>query len=71
MYSAFAQLWGTLNNRQAASPLVRLVAGDERWETPDPPAGCSPSELGTVYRTVICIVLNAKSNDMRTSSPLQ
>ncbi|GFT67208.1 uncharacterized protein TNCV_783581 [Trichonephila clavipes] len=25
----------TLNNRRAASPLVRLVARDERWETPD------------------------------------
>ncbi|GFT57227.1 hypothetical protein TNCV_1692331 [Trichonephila clavipes] len=37
---------GTLNSRRAASSLVRLVAGDERWETPDPPPGCSPSKLG-------------------------
>ncbi|GFW57837.1 uncharacterized protein TNCV_2927561 [Trichonephila clavipes] len=30
-------LWhgGTLNNRRAASPLVRLVEGEERWEAPD------------------------------------
>ncbi|GFV92701.1 uncharacterized protein TNCV_1375511 [Trichonephila clavipes] len=36
----------TLNSRQDANPLVRLVAGDERWETLDPPLGCSPSKLG-------------------------
>ncbi|GFV36745.1 hypothetical protein TNCV_2649891 [Trichonephila clavipes] len=27
---------GTLNNREAASLLVRLVAGDEKWKAPDP-----------------------------------
>ncbi|GFT24340.1 hypothetical protein TNCV_3252011 [Trichonephila clavipes] len=37
---------GTLNSRRAASPLVNLVAGDERWEALDFPAGCSPSKLG-------------------------
>ncbi|GFU70277.1 hypothetical protein TNCV_904191 [Trichonephila clavipes] len=37
---------GTLNSRQAASPLVRLVAGNEWWEAPDPSPGCSPSKLG-------------------------
>ncbi|GFX84041.1 hypothetical protein TNCV_4858491 [Trichonephila clavipes] len=37
---------GTLNRHRAASPLVRLVAGDERREAPDPPPGCSPSKLG-------------------------
>ncbi|GFT12824.1 uncharacterized protein TNCV_5095511 [Trichonephila clavipes] len=31
MYSAFAA-WGTLNSRRAASPLVRLVEGKERWK---------------------------------------
>ncbi|GFV94273.1 uncharacterized protein TNCV_2267271 [Trichonephila clavipes] len=36
---------GTLNSRQAASPLVRLVKGEERWEVPHPP-GCSPPKLG-------------------------
>ncbi|GFU35866.1 hypothetical protein TNCV_4029831 [Trichonephila clavipes] len=45
MYSAFVA-WGTLNSLQAASPLVRLVAEDERWEIPDSPPGCSPSKLG-------------------------
>ncbi|GFV80960.1 hypothetical protein TNCV_2269441 [Trichonephila clavipes] len=37
---------GTLNSRRAKSPLVRLVAGYERWKAPDPPPGCSPSKLG-------------------------
>ncbi|GFW46001.1 hypothetical protein TNCV_3276191 [Trichonephila clavipes] len=36
---------GTLNSRRAASPLMRLVEGEERWEAPDSP-GCSPSKLG-------------------------
>ncbi|GFW21201.1 uncharacterized protein TNCV_1948251 [Trichonephila clavipes] len=26
---------GTLNSRRAASPLVRLVEGEERWEATD------------------------------------
>ncbi|GFV55110.1 hypothetical protein TNCV_2623311 [Trichonephila clavipes] len=35
--SAIKRLRSTaLNSRRAASPLVRLVAGDERWEAPDP-----------------------------------
>ncbi|GFV46194.1 uncharacterized protein TNCV_2390741 [Trichonephila clavipes] len=29
---------GTVNSRRATSPFVRLVAGDERWDTPDPPS---------------------------------
>ncbi|GFX53285.1 uncharacterized protein TNCV_362781 [Trichonephila clavipes] len=28
---------GTINRRRAASPLVRLVGGEERWEAPDNP----------------------------------
>ncbi|GFV03356.1 uncharacterized protein TNCV_4019531 [Trichonephila clavipes] len=28
---------GTLNNRRAASPLVRLVEWEEKWEAPDHP----------------------------------
>ncbi|GFV11681.1 uncharacterized protein TNCV_976701 [Trichonephila clavipes] len=32
----------TLNSRQAASPLVRLVEGEERWETPDHSRGVLP-----------------------------
>ncbi|GFX50106.1 hypothetical protein TNCV_772681 [Trichonephila clavipes] len=34
MYSAFAAL-GTLNSHRAASPLVRLVEEEERWEAFD------------------------------------
>ncbi|GFW54945.1 hypothetical protein TNCV_2785601 [Trichonephila clavipes] len=37
---------GTLNSRRAASLLVRLVAGDERWKAPNPPPGCSLPKLG-------------------------
>ncbi|GFU52914.1 uncharacterized protein TNCV_1142211 [Trichonephila clavipes] len=33
---------GTLNSRRAASPLVRLVEGKERWEAPDHPQGVLP-----------------------------
>ncbi|GFX46480.1 hypothetical protein TNCV_4549191 [Trichonephila clavipes] len=63
---------GTLNSRRAASFLVRLVAGDERWETPDPTPGCSPSKLGITELncTVNCMVLKAMVNDRRISSPL-
>ncbi|GFS98594.1 uncharacterized protein TNCV_2987261 [Trichonephila clavipes] len=64
---------GTLNSRQATSPLVRLVEGEERWETPDAhfqgvlPLNWDGAELN---RTVICMVLKAAANDRRTSSPL-
>ncbi|GFY09124.1 hypothetical protein TNCV_4663151 [Trichonephila clavipes] len=43
---------GTLNSRQATSPLVRLVEGEERWEASDPP-GCSPSKLGCVTYALV------------------
>ncbi|GFV49662.1 hypothetical protein TNCV_1959701 [Trichonephila clavipes] len=36
---------GTLNSRRAASALVRLVEGEERWEASDHPQD-SPLELG-------------------------
>ncbi|GFU28510.1 hypothetical protein TNCV_1410461 [Trichonephila clavipes] len=36
---------GTLNSRRAISPLVRLVAGDERWEAPVLHPGCSLSKF--------------------------
>ncbi|GFX81104.1 uncharacterized protein TNCV_1910971 [Trichonephila clavipes] len=29
--------WSTLHSHRAASPLVRLVEGEERWEAPDHP----------------------------------
>ncbi|GFV07982.1 uncharacterized protein TNCV_2402931 [Trichonephila clavipes] len=33
---------GTLSSRRAASPLVRLVEGEERWEASDDPQGVLP-----------------------------
>ncbi|GFV93779.1 hypothetical protein TNCV_366781 [Trichonephila clavipes] len=36
----------TLNSSPAASPLVSLVEGEERWEASDHPPECSPSKLG-------------------------
>ncbi|GFY11828.1 uncharacterized protein TNCV_1530201 [Trichonephila clavipes] len=33
---------GTLNSRRAASPLVRFVEGEERWEAPNHPQGVLP-----------------------------
>ncbi|GFW42362.1 hypothetical protein TNCV_239591 [Trichonephila clavipes] len=49
---------GTLNSRRAASPLVWLVEGVERWETPDHPqvsslkieVDTSQIELSPVFR---------------------
>ncbi|GFW54395.1 hypothetical protein TNCV_3703551 [Trichonephila clavipes] len=32
----------TLNSRRAASPLMWLVVGEERWEAPYSSQGCSP-----------------------------
>ncbi|GFX77127.1 hypothetical protein TNCV_1073271 [Trichonephila clavipes] len=60
---------GTLSSHRAPSPLVRLVARDERWEAPDPSPGCSLSKLGW-NRFVTCMLLKATANDRRTSSPL-
>ncbi|GFS96829.1 uncharacterized protein TNCV_4754851 [Trichonephila clavipes] len=64
--------WGTLNSRRATSLLVRLVEGEERWETPDHPQGALPQNWGGVEpsHTVICMVLKAAENDKSKSSPL-
>ncbi|GFU71984.1 uncharacterized protein TNCV_2999671 [Trichonephila clavipes] len=57
--------WGTLNSHRDASPLVRLVKGEERWEAPNH----SQRELPQIWggtepnHTVTCIVLKAKAND--------
>ncbi|GFY19789.1 uncharacterized protein TNCV_4649591 [Trichonephila clavipes] len=51
---------GTLNSRQAASPLVRFVKGEERWEAPDHPRVFSLNELNL---SVTCMVLKATAND--------
>ncbi|GFV11126.1 uncharacterized protein TNCV_2718701 [Trichonephila clavipes] len=54
-----------LNNRRAASPLVRLVEGEERWEPPDHSQGVLPQNWGGIEqnRSVACMVLEAKAND--------
>ncbi|GFU45487.1 uncharacterized protein TNCV_3625871 [Trichonephila clavipes] len=55
----------TLNSRRAASPLMCLVEGEERWEAHNHPQGFLPLNWGgsEQTRTVICIVL--KANDRR------
>ncbi|GFW31514.1 hypothetical protein TNCV_4419511 [Trichonephila clavipes] len=52
---------GTLNSRLAASPLVRLVEGEER---------CGPLATPRIFflkigHIVTCMVLTAKANDRR------
>ncbi|GFW95531.1 uncharacterized protein TNCV_1722321 [Trichonephila clavipes] len=37
---------GTLNSSRVASPLVRLVEGQERWDAPDHPQGVLPQNRG-------------------------
>ncbi|GFY35586.1 uncharacterized protein TNCV_196861 [Trichonephila clavipes] len=68
-----SQQGSTLNSRRAASPLVRLVEGKERWEAPDFPLGCSPSKLGrnqAKNRIVTCMVLVATTNERRNKLPI-
>ncbi|GFW52313.1 hypothetical protein TNCV_2427601 [Trichonephila clavipes] len=54
-------------NRLAASPLVRLVVGEERCEAPDHPQSVLPQNWGGTEqnRTVTCMMLKAKINDRR------
>ncbi|GFU83737.1 uncharacterized protein TNCV_858161 [Trichonephila clavipes] len=58
---------GTLNSRRAASPLVRLVEWEERWEASDHPQSVLPLTWGGIEpnRTVKCMVLKATANDKR------
>ncbi|GFV93637.1 uncharacterized protein TNCV_1989491 [Trichonephila clavipes] len=58
---------GILNSRLAASPLVRLVEGEERCETPDHPQGVLPQNWGgnELNRSVTYMVLKATANDRR------
>ncbi|GFV57104.1 uncharacterized protein TNCV_3530531 [Trichonephila clavipes] len=62
----------TQNSRRTASPLVRLVAGDERWEALTLPQGVLSQNRGEteLNRTVTCMMLKAKAKDRRPSSPL-
>ncbi|GFX28570.1 uncharacterized protein TNCV_1153781 [Trichonephila clavipes] len=58
---------GTLNSRRAASPLERLVEGEERREASDPPQGVLPLNWGGTEpnRIVTYMVLKATVNDRR------
>ncbi|GFT25082.1 uncharacterized protein TNCV_179911 [Trichonephila clavipes] len=60
--------WGTLNNRRASSPLVRLVEGEEVIEATGEVRGLKPSAKSSeneAKRTVTCMVLKATANDRR------
>ncbi|GFV91016.1 hypothetical protein TNCV_1248991 [Trichonephila clavipes] len=58
---------GTLNSRRAASPLVWLEEGEDRWGAPDDPQGVLPQNWGRneSNRTVTCMMLKATDNDRR------
>ncbi|GFW29228.1 uncharacterized protein TNCV_4133011 [Trichonephila clavipes] len=59
--------WGTLNSRQAASHLGRLMDGEERREGPDHPHNVLSQNWGgnEPNCTVTCMVLKAADNDRR------
>ncbi|GFV71808.1 uncharacterized protein TNCV_4868921 [Trichonephila clavipes] len=61
----------TLNNSRAASPLVRLVEMEERWEALDHPQSILLQNWGGIEpnRTVTCLVLKSMANDRRICSP--
>ncbi|GFU19562.1 uncharacterized protein TNCV_21361 [Trichonephila clavipes] len=63
---------GTLNSRQVASPLVRLVEGKERWEATDHPQGVLPLNWGEteLNRSVTYMVLKATAKRQASLSPL-
>ncbi|GFX47415.1 uncharacterized protein TNCV_1734021 [Trichonephila clavipes] len=58
---------GTLNNHRAASPLVRLVEGEQMWEAPDQSQGVLPQNWGEseLNRSVTCMGLKATDNNRR------
>ncbi|GFU27159.1 uncharacterized protein TNCV_775771 [Trichonephila clavipes] len=58
---------GTLYSSLAASPLVRLVDGEEKWEASDYPQSVLPLNWGGIEpkRTVTCMVLKATTNNRR------
>ncbi|GFT84736.1 uncharacterized protein TNCV_2767421 [Trichonephila clavipes] len=59
---------GPLNSHRAASPLVKLVEGEERSEVLDHLQGVLPQNWGGIEpnRIVTCMVLKAMANDRRT-----
>ncbi|GFT47477.1 uncharacterized protein TNCV_3750101 [Trichonephila clavipes] len=58
---------GTLNSCRAASPLLRLVEGEEKWEAFDHLQGVLPLNWGGTEpnRTVTYMVLKDTANDRR------
>ncbi|GFX13100.1 uncharacterized protein TNCV_2357561 [Trichonephila clavipes] len=52
---------GTLNSRRAASPLVKLVEGEEMWEAPDHLQGVLPQNWGGTERKPHCHLQGAQS----------
>ncbi|GFT64762.1 uncharacterized protein TNCV_4545101 [Trichonephila clavipes] len=58
---------GTLNSSRATSPIVRLMEGEERWETYDHPQGVLLLNWGEtkLNRSVTCMVLKATVNGRR------
>ncbi|GFU63964.1 cullin-4A [Trichonephila clavipes] len=56
---------GTLISSRAASPLVRMVEGEERREAPDHPQGLLSQNRGEIElnSSVTCMVLKATAND--------
>ncbi|GFV77166.1 hypothetical protein TNCV_2108521, partial [Trichonephila clavipes] len=62
----------TLKSHHAASLLVRLVDGEERWEALDNPQGVLPHSSSEMepHHTIACLVLKAKTNDRSKTSPL-
>ncbi|GFU04833.1 uncharacterized protein TNCV_1289811 [Trichonephila clavipes] len=56
----------TLNSRRAASALVTLVEGKRSERSLAPPNGLLPYNWGGAEqnRTITCLVLKAKANDM-------
>ncbi|GFU34679.1 hypothetical protein TNCV_1993901 [Trichonephila clavipes] len=61
-----------LNSRSAASPIVKLMEREEKWETSDHLKGVLRQNWGCTELkcTVTCVVLKAMVNGSRTSSPL-
>ncbi|GFU24128.1 hypothetical protein TNCV_2007191 [Trichonephila clavipes] len=68
MKSAFAA-GGTLNSRTAASSLVSLGEGEERWDASDDPQSILPRNWGPSNCSVTCMVFKATVNGRRTTSP--
>ncbi|GFV68891.1 uncharacterized protein TNCV_1985551 [Trichonephila clavipes] len=52
---------GTLNSRRTASPLVRLVEGDDRWEASDRPQSVLPLNWGGKKAKSYCHLYGAQS----------